>query len=371
MHILLTVNAGSSSVRLAAYAVGTTDDLAAPISTLHDTTAPTDLAAVLRGFVSRLPPAGGWTVAHRVVHGGPRLTRPCIIDSAIEAEIERLAPLAPLHNPAALAWLRACRATLGTAATHIAIFDTGFFATLPAAARTYALPHALADAHGLRRYGFHGLAHNALWTTWCAQRGTSAGRAITVQLGAGCSMAAIKDGQPLDTSMGFSPLEGLVMATRPGDLDAGVVTYLQRTAGLALEDIELTLTRHSGLLGLSGISADMRVLLASGDPRARLAIEVFCHRARKYLGAYLAVLGGADAVLIGGGIGEHAPTIRAQILSGFEWAGIHLDQAANTAADGAAGRISAADSAVAIHVLAVDEAAVLAHAALSFVRLAA
>jgi len=367
MHILLTVNAGSSSLRLAAYA----GDTGAPLGTLHDTSPQTDGAERLRGFVASLPQAHRWTVAHRVVHGGARLTQPCVIDAAVEAEIERLAPLAPLHNPPALACVRACRAALGATATHIAVFDTGFFADLPAAAHTYAIPHALADAHSLRRYGFHGLAHSALWDAWSALSGRTTGRAITLQLGSGCSMAAIEDGRPLDTSMGFSPLEGLVMATRPGDLDAGVLTYLQRTAGLSLDDIEQMLARHSGLLGLSGISADMRVLLAADDARARLAVAVFCHRARKYLGAYLAVLGGADAVLIGGGIGEHAPAIRAQILAGFEWARIVLDAAANSRLDGAAGCISATHSTVAIHVLAVDEAEILARAAKPFTSVAA
>jgi acetate kinase len=372
MQVLLTVNAGSSSVRLAAFAVATDADAGAPIATLHETTPQTDPRALLGAFVAGLPYVRRWTVAHRVVHGGPRLTRPCVIDAAVEAEIERLAPLAPLHNPAALTWLRACQDTLGASATQVAVFDTAFFANLPAAARCYALPYALADEHGLRRYGFHGLAHSALWHAWCAQSGKATGRAITLQLGSGCSMAAIEDGRPLDTSMGFSPLEGLVMATRPGDLDAGVLTYLQRTAGLSLDVIEETLARRSGLLGLSGISADMRVLLGSDDPRARLAVDVFCHRARKYLGAYLAVLGGTDAVLIGGGIGEHAPAIRTQILTGFEWAGMRLDAAANaTAIDGAARCINAADSAVAIHVLPVDEAQVLVRAATPFVSIAA
>lgn len=371
MQLLLTVNAGSSSVRLAAFAADGHDDPAPLARAHHETQATTDGARLLRQYVARLPPAAHWTVAHRIVHGGPRLSAPCLIDDDVEREIERLAPLAPLHNPAALAWIGHCRAVLGEGARHIAVFDTGFFADLPAAARTYALPHALVEAQQLRRYGFHGLAHSALWQAWSQLRGAATGRVVTMQLGSGCSMAAIADGRPLDTSMGFSPLEGLVMGTRAGDVDPGVLTYLLSVAGVSLDELEDMLSRESGLLGLSGLSADMRVLLASDSPRAQLAVDVFCHRARKYLGAYLGVLGGADAILIGGGIGEHAPTIRARLLSGFEWAGLVLDNAANDAPDDASGRISSATSTIDVHVIAVDEARSLAHAARPFAMPAA
>ncbi|MEX2480491.1 MAG: acetate/propionate family kinase [Gammaproteobacteria bacterium] len=371
MKLLLTVNAGSSSVRLAAFAADFDDDAAPLASAHHETPDRTDGARLLRDFVGRLPPGAHWTVAHRIVHGGPHLSAPCRIDDDVECEIERLASLAPLHNPAALAWIGHCRAVLGESACQIAVFDTGFFADLPAAARTYALPHALVDAHHLRRYGFHGLAHSALWHSWCGIHGTKTGRVVTMQLGSGCSMAAIADGRPLDTSMGFSPLEGLVMGTRAGDVDAGVLTYLLGVVGMPVDELEAMLSRSSGLLGISGIAADMRALLASEAPSARLAVDVFCHRARKYLGAYLAVLGSADAVLIGGGIGENAPAIRARLLSDFEWAGLVLDEAANEAASGPVSRISSTSSTIAAHVIAVDEAHALARAALLFDAVAA
>jgi len=193
------------------------------------------------------------------------------------------------------------------------------------------------------------------------------GRVISFQLGAGCSVTAIDHGRPLDTSMGFSPLEGLVMATRGGDLDPGLVTFLQRVEGLNAADMEQLLNERSGLLGVSGTSADLRTLLAADDPRARLAIDLYCYRARKYLGAYLAVLGGADAVLFGGGVGEHAAVVRAGILAGFAWAGLRLDAVANTATVGREGRISKTDSRIEAWVIPVDEARVLATEALAAV----
>jgi len=303
------------------------------------------------------------------VHGGARLTSTRRIDAAVEAEIERLAALAPLHNPVALAWIRACREALGVDLPQVAVFDTAFYAHLPEVARTYALPHALCERHGLRRYGFHGLAHQALWSRWRVLRPDVAdgGRVISFQLGAGCSVTAIDHGRPLDTSMGFSPLEGLVMATRGGDLDPGLVTFLQRVEGLNAADMEQLLNERSGLLGVSGTSADLRTLLAADDPRARLAIDLYCYRARKYLGAYLAVLGGADAVLFGGGVGEHAAVVRAGILAGFAWAGLRLDAVANTATVGREGRISKTDSRIEAWVIPVDEARVLATEALAAV----
>lgn len=370
MHLLLTVNAGSSSIRLGAFELA---DDAAPrrlAAAHHEGAALADPAQLLANFLARLPTAHTVTTVHRVVHGGARLTAPCAIDANVEAELARLAPLAPLHNPPALAWLGHCRAALGPTSDQLAVFDTGFFAALPAAARTYALPHDLAEAHGLRRFGFHGLAHAALWRAWRARAGDG-GKVITLQLGSGCSVAAIDAGRVQETSMGYSPLEGLVMGTRAGDVDAGILLALQRAAGLGTDELDHLLTRQSGLLGLSGVSADMRELLANPTPRAALAIDVFCHRARKYLGAYLAVLGGADGILLGGGIGEHAPVIRARILGGFEWAGLDLDPHANAALDMHGGVISRPGSRIAVHVVPVDEAQELAHAARDFLRMAA
>ena len=361
---ILTLNTGSSSVRMALFDAGALSKQARyPL----DGDEP---QALLRRFLPQ-PPAGSnaiGAVAHRVVHGGESLVEPCRIDAAVEAEIERLAPLAPLHNPVALAWIRACRELFRTAA-QVAVFDTALFARLPAVARHYALPQALAEQHRLRRYGFHGLAHQAMWRRWCALRPEipDGGRVISFQLGSGCSVTAFADGAVRDTSMGFSPLEGLMMATRSGDLDPGLLLYLQQHAGLAPEALAKILNRDSGLQGVAG-ERDMQKLLARDDDAARLAIEMYCYRARKYLGAYLAVLGGADAVLFGGGVGENAPLIRARILEGMDWAGIALDSRANDAATGTEARISRPNSKVDCRVVPVDESAVLAEEALRVLK---
>jgi len=319
-----------------------------------------------------LAQAGGepvMAVAHRVVHGGGRLVRPCLVDAAVEREIERMAALAPLHNPSALEWIRVCRSVLGGRVPQLAVFDTAFFADLPEVAGTYALPCALVAKHGLKRYGFHGIAHQAMWRRWAALRPDipRGGRVISLQLGAGCSVTAIRDGQPLDTSMGFSPLEGLVMATRSGDVDPGLLLYLQRAEGLTPDRLERLLYQESGLLGIAGASADMRALLASPEPGARLAVALYCYRARKYVGSYLAVLGGADAILFGGGVGENAPEIRSRTLEGMAWAGIQLDSTRNRAAVGTSAALHAPDSKTEIHVTPVDEAAMLAEEAIALI----
>lgn len=359
---ILTVNAGSSSLRLAAFAFeGRLERLAAQ---RYDANTG-DEAGRIRDFIQRHAIPAVTCVAHRVVHGGETLAAPCVVDARVEAEIERLAPLAPLHNPAALAGIRACRALLGAGVPQVAVFDTAFFARLPEVAHAYALPRALSAKHGLRRYGFHGIAHQAMWRRWRALGPELAdgGRVISLQLGAGCSIAAVRDGRAVDTSMGFSPLEGLVMATRAGDVDPGLLLFLQRAEGFMPERLERLLNEESGLLGLSGLSGDMRRLLESDDPAARLALEVYGYRARKYIGAYLAVLGGADAVLFGGGVGEHAAPVRERILAGLEWAGIALDADANRDAVAREARISGRKSKVEVWVIPVDEAAILAQEA--------
>jgi acetate kinase len=367
---VLTINTGSSSVRLAAFAPDGAE-LRACGAERHDLDAGTP-GELLAAFVKKHLPAPPQLVAHRVVHGGARLTSACRIDAGVEAEIGRITPLAPLHNPVALAWVGACREVLGADMPQVAVFDTAFYAQLPEVAATYALPHELSARHEVRRYGFHGLAHQALWSRWralCQDIGrpelADGGRVISFQLGAGCSVTAIDRGRPLDTTIGFSPLEGLVMAPRCGALDPGVVTFLQRAESLSAADMERLLNESSGLRGVSGISGDMRTLLAADDPRARLAVRLYCYRARKYLGAYLAVLGGADAILFGGGVGEHAAAVRAGILDGMDWAGIRLDDAANAAAVGREGRISAADSCIEAWVIPVDESRILAQEALA------
>ncbi len=343
---IFTVNVGSSSVKLDRF-----DGRTSPPR--HIAALRPSAGAVALGEVPTPD-----LIVHRVVHGGP-LAQPLRIDAAVEAQIDACAPLAPLHNPPALAMIRACRQRFGDAIAQVAVFDTAFFADLPPAARDYALPRELIEKHAIRRYGFHGLAHQALWRAWQEHAGRG-GRIVTLQLGAGCSAAAIADGRPLDTSMGFTPLEGLVMATRSGDLDPGLLLHLLRTGSMDAAQLERMLSEQSGLLGLAG-SADMRSLLADPSPAAAHAIDVYCHRVRKYIGAYAAVLGGLDGVVFGGGVGQHAPAVRAGILAGMEWLGIRLDAAANAAASGPASRISAAGAPCAVWVFSVDEATEMAH----------
>jgi len=367
---LLTVNVGSSSVRLSAFSMEHGEQRR--VATYHGAQDPSKANAVLSEVLSDWNLDSFDAVVHRIVHGGRTLVKPCLLDAGIEAQMLDLAELAPLHQPAALAWIKACREALGESVPQVAVFDTAFFAELPEVAASYALPRALCAKYGVRRYGFHGLAHQNMWRQWCLlhKRTEGDGRLITLQLGSGCSMAAIKHGQPLDTSMGFSPLEGLVMATRSGDIDPGLLTFLQRNEGLTAVQLEQLLNEQSGLLGLSGTSGDMHRLMMSDDANARLAVAAFCYRARKYLGAYFAVLGGADAIVFGGGIGEHAAAIRRNILTGMEWCGIKLDDQANDATVGHGGRISANDSAVEVWVVQVDEAEILASEAMSILPMA-
>jgi acetate kinase len=357
---ILTVNVGSSSVRFAGYEAR--GDAVRCVRRLRvEDTAQRSLRSILDELHLTQPSV----VAHRVVHGGAELVATCEVDARVEAEILRLGALAPLHNPHAAAWIANCRRELPRA-TQVAVFDTAFFAELPEVAATYALPRALCRKLGVRRYGFHGLAHQALWNAWqrtSMREGT--GKLITLQLGSGCSMAAIKDGDPLDTSMGMTPLEGLVMATRCGDLDPGVVSYLLRQEQLSPRELDELLNERSGLKGVSGTSGDVRTLLGSAEPEASLALELYCHRARKYVGAYLSVLDGADALAFGGGVGEHEPEIRRRISDGAAFCGLRLDEAANARGicDGRATLISAADSAIEVWVIPVDEEARLAEEA--------
>jgi acetate kinase len=360
---LLTVNSGSTSVKLALYEA--VPGAEPRLLTNEQHTGPTlDAAAVLRGLEPKLGSAPQ-VVAHRIVHGGTRFEQPTRIDRATLAEIEKLSPLAPLHNPVALRWVSAARELWGGELPQVAVFDTALFANLPRVAAEYALPASLGTARGVRRYGFHGLAHESMWRSWCALNPQlpQGGRLITLQLGGGCSIAAIDGGRPLDTSMGFSPLEGLVMATRSGDLDAAVVPYLERELGLSGDAIVELLNRQSGLKGLAGSDANPAALLADPSPQAHFAVELYCYRIRKYLGAYLAVLEGCDGIVFGGGVGEHVPGVRARALSGLAWAGVRLDAALNDAARGGAACISAAGVPIALHVIVPDEELVLARAA--------
>jgi acetate kinase len=372
--IVLTVNTGSTSVKLAAFEVDArthAEPQPTRLEAQHLDGAPADPGAALRGFLARLaaPPA---MAVHRIVHGGTHFTGPAIIDEAAREVLAGLSQLAPLHNPLALRWIDAAREVCGPGVAQVGTFDTAFFSTLPRVAAQYALPPELGVELGIRRYGFHGIAHEAMWRRWCdlepqLPRG---GRLITFQLGGGCSIAAIEQGSARDTSMGFSPLEGLVMATRCGDLDPAVVPYLERRLGKSGDQVVAMLNERAGLAGVAGRQADPQALLADSSERAQLAVELYCYRARKYLGAFLAVLGGCDGIGFGGGVGEHVPEVRARILSGLGWAGIELDASANRAAGGApGGRISTVASRVSVRVLPVYEELLMVRAALVVAKL--
>jgi acetate kinase len=250
----------------------------------------------------------------------------------------------------------------------VAIFDSSFHRTIPPAAYTYAIPHELAVKYKIRRYGFHGISHNYLMLRYAEMTGTPVAQTsiITLHLGGGCSAAAIKNGESIDTSMGFTPLEGLVMGTRSGDIDPALAGFLAHKENVSVEVVEQWLNTRSGLLGVSGLSQDMRVLTsrAETDSRARLALDVFCYRAKKYVGAYLAAMGGAAAVVFGGGIGENAPGIRHRICEGLEQLGLDLEPTQNAALRGREGRISRDGSRLHAYVIPTDEALMMAHLAL-------
>jgi len=298
-------------------------------------------------------------IGHRVVHGGLRFRAPTVLDDAVVAAIQALEALAPLHNGPSLAGIRACRDALRPGVPMVAVFDTAFHASLPERAWRYALTDQLAARHGIRRFGFHGVSYRAMLDRYCAITGTPEERAtiVALHLGNGCSAAAIEKGRSIDTSMGLTPLEGLVMGTRSGDIDPAIVGYLARAEGAPVDEVERWLNERSGLLGLSGRSADVRDLLAweATDRTAAVALEIFCYRARKYVGAYLAVLGGADAIVFTGAIGERSPEIRARICRGLEWLGLGLDPRANAAATEGEKRISATGARLAAFVIPTDE----------------
>lgn len=361
---VLTVNAGSTSLRLAAFETAETP---ACIGEAHFPHLPRHDPGVLTEFVSKHEISVPDVVVHRVVHGGINLRTACLIDAHVESEIERTIPLAPLHNSTALGWIRAARAAFDDAVPQVAVFDTAFYAHMPAWSAKYALPQDLCEKHGIRRYGFHGLAHRSMLMRWhqLSESPMKHGRVISLQLGAGCSITATDHGQPVDTSMGFSPLEGLMMATRCGDLDPTVLLYLIDQGGYGIRDLEKILNEESGLRGVSRESADMERLLSRDDTDAELAVAMFCHRVRKYIGAYIAVLGGVDAILFGGGIGEHAPEIRARVLDDFSWADIRIDSERNSGVAHGGGSIHADDSVVNVWVTPVDEALIMVQEAMT------
>jgi acetate kinase len=305
-------------------------------------------------------------VGHRVVNGGERFAGPTPVDDGVLAAIEELGELAPLHNASSLAAIRGSQKVLGPDVPMVATFDTSFHRRMPEKAYRYAVEPELSDRHGVRRYGFHGLAHRYMAERYAAIVGEprpEGPKLVTLQLGNGCSAAAVKGGRSVDTSMGLTPLEGLMMGTRSGDVDPSLPAYLARREGADIGEVLDWLNKRSGLLGVSGVSRDVRELLEakeSGNGRAALAIEMFCYRVKKQVGAYLAALGGADAVVFAGGIGEHAPEVRAEICAGMEWCGLVLDAGRNAETVGREARIGADGSPIGAYVIPVDEASIIA-----------
>jgi acetate kinase len=374
---VLTMNRGSSTLKAALYDAGKSYELLLSIavdqgtgssgrlkihdskgsSLLESSVAPGDSNSTLdtifawlgeHNYLSNLAAVG-----HRLVHGGARYRDPHRVDSEFLAAMERLLPLDPDHMPAAIGGIQFV-ANKFPQLPQVACFDTAFHRSLPAVARMYALPRAFFD-QDIFRYGFHGLSYEYIMGELAKLDGERAsGRVIIAHLGSGASMVAVKDGKSTDTSMGFTPLEGLVMSTRSGDIDPGVLLYLLEYKKMPAKEISTLVNKQSGLLGVSTTSGDMKALLESSHDNARAAeaVDLFCYRAKKYIGAYAAVLGGLDVLVFAGGIGEHAPEVRRRICSGLEFLGVSLDDRSNAAN---AAVISRPESRVKVRVIETDE----------------
>jgi acetate kinase len=326
------------------------------------------LALLTRGDVGVVKDRGEIdAVGHRVVHGGERFKASVRIDDGVVQGIEDCFDLAPLHNPPNVKGYRAARELLGDAVPQVAVFDTAFHQTMPATAYLYGLPYVLYERHGIRRYGFHGTSHRFVADRLAARLGRRlddpALRLITCHLGNGCSVAAIRGGRSMDTSMGFTPLEGLLMGTRSGDLDPAILLHVMRKEELGPWEVNALLNKHSGLMGISGISNDMRALLEAeerGSERAALAVDVFCYRLMKYVASYAGVLGGVDGIAFAGGIGENAPAVRRRTMAPLAGLGIHLDEGRNRELRGVEGEISPEGSAARVFVIPTNEEILIA-----------
>ncbi len=358
---VLVLNAGSSSLKAQYLEVGGEVAFDLTIERIGEDApdAPADHAAAVEQVLAVVDERGlpvPDAVGHRVVHGGPDLTAPTVVDDEALAAIEAVVPLAPLHNPANLAGIRAARAAFADV-PHVAVFDTAFHATLPPAAHRYAVPTAWFSDHGVRRYGFHGISHAyvARRAAEVLGRPQEELRLVTAHLGNGQSVCAVDRGRSVDTSMGFGPLEGLVMGTRSGDVDPTVVFHLVREEGMALDEVETALNRRSGLLGLAGSNdlRDVESRAADGDEGARLALDVMVHRLVGYVAAYATRMGGLDGLVFTAGIGEHSALVRRRVGDGLALLGVRVDPAANDAVDGEA-RIDAGDG-PAVLVVPTDE----------------
>jgi acetate kinase len=386
--MILVLNSGSSSVKYRTVDPDGPDGPDGPdagrrgrVERIGEPGGPPDHHAALTEAFEALGPGRADLVAvgHRVVHGGARFTAPTRIDDAVMAAIRDLIPLAPLHNPGSIAGIEAARRVLPDL-PHVAVFDTAFHADLPAPAATYAIDRELATRLGVRRYGFHGISVEYVADRAARLLGRPLAELdlIVLHLGNGASATAVHHGHSVETSMGLTPLEGLVMGTRSGDLDPAIVTFLQRSAGLSVDEVDDLLQHRSGLTALAGAN-DMRSVLAArdaGDESAALAIDVYCHRIRKYVGAYHAVLGHLDAIIFTAGVGENAPAIRAGALAGLDAWGIAVDPVRNARADGTtsgtagrAGRVvSAPGAAVTVAVVPTDEELAIAEHVAGLIR---
>jgi len=347
---ILTVNIGGSSSKLGLHTLAQPNT---DVLSCYETGLTAEEAyGLLHSFLENKAQSVG-AICHRIVHAGPFHTEPQLITADVIAAIEEFSHIAPNHNPQALAWIRACEDFFKASIPQFAVFDTGHFSNLPEVASRYAVPAELSRP----RLGFHGIAHQQMQEF---VKGEQSGpyentRVISLQLGSGCSIAASVGGRPIDTSMGYTPLEGLMMATRAGDIDPGLLLHLMKEEQLRPEELEKILYEGSGLIGVSGESADMGELLMSGTPQANLAVDMFCYRIKKYIGAYMAALGGVDWIIFSGGIGEKAPTIRLKVLQNLEQFGIAVDVDANAKAVKTTAEINLPDQPVRIAVLSCDE----------------
>ena len=373
---VLVLNSGSSSLKYSLVQPDTGESLVDGIvERIGEDGGVADHEAALRAAFEVLAPGdqdmsdlGLVAVGHRVVHGGPDLYRPTVIDDALVSELRELAPLAPLHNPPAVLGIEVALRVLPDL-PHVAVFDTAFFHHLPSSAATYAIDRDVATRWKIRRYGFHGTSHQFVSEQAAEFLGVPLDslNQIVLHLGNGASASAIAGGRPVDTSMGMTPLEGLVMGSRSGDIDAGIIGYLWREAEMGVDEIETMLNRRSGMLGLSG-ETDFRAVHArieAGDESAKLAYDVYIHRLRKYIGGYLAVLGRTDVITFTAGVGENDARVRRDALAGLASLGIELDEHLNDDPVRGPRRISAQSSPTAVLVIPTDEELAIARAALT------
>jgi acetate kinase len=365
--VVLVLNSGSSSLKYqliepdsgTSLADGTIEQIGEPSSPVRDHEAALHVAfEKLCDDGIDLEACGLVAVGHRVVHGGPVFYKPTVVDDAIIDQLKQLSMLAPLHNPPAIQGIEVARKMLPDV-PHIAVFDTAFFHHLPAAAATYAIDRELAEKWQIRRYGFHGTSHRYVseQVAGFLRRPLEKLNQVVLHLGNGASASAIAGGRPIDTSMGLTPLEGLVMGTRSGDIDPSIVGYLHREAKLRVDDIESMLNHRSGLLGLAGERdfRRLREMIESGNKSAQLAYDVFIHRLRKYIGAYLAILGRTDVVTFTAGVGENAVAVRRDALSGLAALGIEIDEQRNSQSGNDARRISTDSSPITVLVMPTNE----------------